>query len=330
MQFAVRRRFDIFLEQKINNRLVLFGFFSTYCLAIFTLQIDTDIRVYKEAYNQYLYLSDTGFEFLQIIFKAINFPFESLQVSLLILSIILAVQLRNTLNSVIYLIGPIVFIGVFNSIRQSFAVTFLFLAIEIYKFAQKKSGLRLLSNISISFIFLILAISFHKGAAFVLLFYFGVNLTRIFLRRKLRKIELTIFTLLVSLILVNTSWIYSILVRYSVYLDINISPDRGIISQLKIYFWWLSLVVDYYFSQLKSTKKTEMNSFLIFKFFFLATITLVSYLGEISPELVSRILLLFMYFSFWHIMSNRIIISRIYHLIYVLSPSSIGLALAIL
>ena len=146
------------------------GFFPVLC-GYFSLQLETDIRLYKEVYNQYLYLSDRGFEFC-IVFKAINFPFEAIQVSLLILSLII-IKLRNTVDSVIYLIGPIVFIGVFNSIRQSFAVTFLFLAVEIYQFAKKRLGLYFITYFSISVLFLLLAISFHKGVVFILLFILG-------------------------------------------------------------------------------------------------------------------------------------------------------------
>jgi len=312
------------------NKFMLICVFWLYFAAVFTLQIETDIRVYKEAYNNYIYLSDTGYEYLQILFKGMNFPFEYLQVLLILLSIILIWQFRSEFNSVIYLLGPVVFIGVFNSIRQSFAVTFLYFAIEFYKSAQKKAGLHLIYYICISGSFLILALSFHKGVVFILLFYAGVNLIRILLRNKISLVDLTIVILLILLIFVNFNWLNYVFIRYIAYLDINNSFDRGVISQLKIYFWWLSLFVDYYFGRLQFSKTNEMMVFLSFKVILLTTITFASFLDVISPELVSRILLLFMYFSFWYILSNGIIRSNLYHMIYVASPSSLGIAFAIL
>lgn len=314
----------------MTTRFLLFAITSLYCLGILFLDIDTDIRVYKEAYKHGVYLSDAGFEVLQYTFKSLNVPFQSLQLLLLSTSLYVSSYLRNKYESLIYLIGPILFIGVFNSIRQSLATTLIIIAFEIYNKASKLTGIKHSIFLLMSFLTLLFALSIHKGAIFIILFYIGINLVHNLILLKVKIQHLLTAFFLIGMIFTNIGWFNVVVTRYAAYLDSSNSFDRGVISDYKLLIWWISLFYDYYFYKLKSTQSLKFKSLIIFKLALLTSLTLSTSVGLVAPELTSRILLLFSYFTFWYILRNQIVRSKFYLIIYILSPSSLGVFFVIM
>lgn len=312
------------------NRFSISVIIACYLAVIFTVELQTDIRVYKAAYDNGIYLSDIGFEAMQTAFKLLNLPFEALQVLLLVMSVLVIKFTKVNSHAMKYLIGPVVFIGIFNSIRQSIAVTSIFIAIELFHYARSIKGIVSLFYLVTALFLSIVALSFHKGAIFIPVFYLGVYLIKLLIVGKIHIFELAVSFFVFVIMFLNVDWFISTFTRYKGYFDTNNVFERGVLSSLKIYFWWFSLFVDYHFYQRLSEKKTEYLSFIGFKIFFLSVITSANFLGAISFELVSRMLLLYMYFTILFIMRNDLIRSNYYYLIYIFSPSTLGLAWAIL